>query len=174
MDIYDLLRRDHDKVAWLLDRLVACSESGNDEWKSIVDMLRKELIPHSRAEEAVFYNAIREKSPKARGIAQAFGEHAAAEVELRALQAMKAIDVNWTRMAKRLRDNLNYHVEVEESEIFETARKVISDEQAIEIGRAFEQLKPKIESEGILSTTADLVGNMLRREPPRSGVDNHI
>lgn len=163
-DIYTLLKKDHKHVAWLLDRLVACSENKNQEWKAIVDQIRDELIPHSRAEEALFYNAIRDRDPKAEGVGHAFSEHAMAEMELRTLQAMKAIDVNWTTLAKKLRDDLTHHVQHEENEVFAAAERVLTPAEAITIGERFEKLKPRIRDESFVGTTADLVGNLLRRE----------
>lgn len=161
MTIYEALKKDHKKVGQLLDQLVASSENGNDKWKSIIDQIRDELIPHARAEESVFYNAIRETGEYSELIGHGFGEHAVAEAELRTLQAMKTIDVNWTKLAKKLRADILHHVAEEEGKIFAAAQKVLSDQEALAIGKAFEALKPRIKEESFAKTSMDFVVNML-------------
>jgi hemerythrin superfamily protein len=161
MNIYEALRSDHKKVHHLLDQLVASSEKDTTKWKHLVDKIRDELIPHSRAEEAVFYNAIREKDPSI--ILHAYGEHAMAETELRTLQAMKSIDVNWTALAKKLREDLLHHVKEEESKVFAAAKKIFTDEEALMVGKAFAQLKPAIKEQSLAGTTLDLIENLLPR-----------
>jgi hemerythrin superfamily protein len=162
MNIYEALRSDHKKVKHLLDELVASSEKDTTKWKHLVDKIRDELIPHSRAEEAVFYNAIRDTDSSI--ILHAYGEHAMAETELRTLQAMKSIDVNWTRLAKKLREDLLHHVKEEESKVFAAAKKIFTDEEALMIGKAFAELKPAIKAQSLAGTTLDLIENLLPRK----------
>lgn len=144
MNIYDALKKDHEEVRHLLDRLIQTSEADNDQWKEILDEIRDELIPHARAEEALFYNAIRELtpelSPDTNTVADSYAEHAAAEMELRSLQAMKAVDMNWTTLAKKLRTDILLHVKHEESKVFGLAHRVFTDEEAKMIGKAFKKL----------------------------------
>jgi hemerythrin superfamily protein len=161
MNIYTALKKDHQKIETLLNRLVESSEQGNDEWKSLVDEIRDELIPHSRAEEALFYNPIRETSHGSGTIVHSFAEHALAEAELRTLQAMEVINTNWTTLAKKLRSDLLHHVEEEEGKVFGAARLVFSEEEAEKIGEAFEQLKPMVRSQSFAGQSLDLVKNLL-------------
>jgi hemerythrin superfamily protein len=161
MKIYAALKRDHEKLETLLDKLVESSETGDPKWRALVDKIRNELIPHSRAEEAVFYNAIREFEHAKGLVAHSYGEHAMAEAELRTLQAMETIDANWTTLAKKLRTDLLHHVEEEEGKIFAAAKMIFSDEEADKIGDAFEQLKPYVQEQSIAGTTLDLIINLL-------------
>src|SRR5258708_6223516 len=124
MTIYELLKQDHQKLKGLLDQLVEFSESKRDGWQGVIDRIRDALIPHVRAEEAVFYNSIREADPNNGLITHAFTEHAMAETELRTLQAMKMIDVNWTQLATKFRHDILHHAEAEESKIFSAAQKL--------------------------------------------------
>ena len=163
MNIYQALKKDHQKVSELLDKLVQSSESDGEKWKEWVDQIRDELIPHSRAEEAVFYNAIRELSPSNDAIKHSYAEHAMAEADLRALQAMKVIDVNWTRLAKKLRSDLLHHIETEENSVFSSAQKLFTEEEAKMIGKAFNTLKSTVEEQSFVGTTLDLISNLLPR-----------
>ncbi len=175
MTIYEALKKDHKKVHTLLDQLVAFSESENsDRWKRVIDEIRDELIPHARAEEALLYNPLRDSEQGKSEAWHGYREHAMAETELRALQAMKAIDVNWTTLAKKLRQDILHHVQEEEGKIFAAAQRLFSDEEARQIGRAFEELKPVIRKESFTGTTLELIANLLpsRMVPGfRSGFD---
>ena len=161
--IYDALKKDHRALQELLDRLVRFSENDHDDWKSVVDQIRDEVIPHARAEEALFYNAIRELDSDNDVVGHSYVEHAMGEADLRALQAMKAIDVNWTKLAQKLRADLLHHIEEEESKVFAAAQALFTEEEAVMIGEAFERLKPEVREEGLVGTSMDLVLNMLPR-----------
>jgi hemerythrin superfamily protein len=161
MKIYVALKKDHQKLTELLDRLVICSEGGDPQWRRVVGQIRDELIPHSRAEEALFYNAIRDTEHGRKVVAHSYAEHMMAETELRALEAMQYIDANWTGLAKKLRRDLMHHVEQEEKEVFAAARMIFSDEEADQIGEAFLQLKSYVKGQGITGQTLDLITNLL-------------
>jgi hemerythrin superfamily protein len=164
--IYDALSKDHRQFEQLLDRLLAASKNGSDEWKGILDELRRGVIAHAHAEEAVFYNALREH-PEGKGLVMhSYNEHAMAEGEIRALGAAKLIDAKWTSMVEKLRKDLLHHIQEEESRLFEAARKVFSDEEAQQIGAAFERMKLETAKDGdsMIASTIDLIANLL---PPR-------
>jgi hemerythrin superfamily protein len=166
MNIYDTLANEHRKFEKLLDRLIASSEAGTDDWKTILDDLRRGVISHAHAEEAVFYNALREENQSKGLVAHSYTEHATAEAELRALGAAKAIDANWTSMMSKLGKDLRHHIQEEESKVFEAARQVFTDEEAELMGQAFERMKQETMKGGdsMVASTIDLIANLM---PPR-------
>ena len=164
MNIYSALEKDHAELNKLLDKLVACSEADQTEkWKLLIDQIADELIPHSPAEEAAFYNAIRELKNDHRVINHSYTEHAMAEGDLRALQAMKAIDVNWTQLAKKLRKDLHHHIRAEEGRVFDMGKQLFTEEEAKMIGSAFTHLKETVKQQSVIGTTLDLISNLLPR-----------
>src|ERR1700709_1988444 len=130
MDIYTALSNDHLVFKKQLDRLLAASKADDPSWKDTLDELRRGLIAHAHAEEAVFYNALREADEAKGAVAHSFAEHAAAEGEVRALGVAKAIDASWTGMMERLSKDLRHHIEEEESRVFDAARQVFSAQEA--------------------------------------------
>jgi hemerythrin superfamily protein len=166
MEIYDALSKDHRVFEALLDRLVAASKAGSDDWKAALDELRRGVIAHAHAEEAVFYNALREADAGKDLVVHGYSEHAMTEGELRTLGAAKAIDANWTSLMEKLSQDLRHHIEDEESRVFATARQLFSEEEARQIGAAFERMKVDTarDGESIVASTIDLVANLL---PPR-------
>lgn len=161
MQIYDVLKADHDTLKQLLDELVGLPEGASFR-SDLVQQIRDELIPHARAEEAVFYNPLR--AAGASSVMHSYLEHIQAETHLRALQAKDKMDLDTRTTANRLRDSLMSHIQDEESKIFQEARKYFSAEEAELMAKAFEKLKTEVKPEGILKTTFDLVRNLM---PPR-------
>lgn len=168
MNIYEALESDHRKVESLLDSLLQASQADNDAWKGILDEIRSELIPHAHAEEAVFYNALRDADESKGLVAHSYAEHAMAETEIRALGAAKLIDANWTSAVEKLRKDVKHHIEEEEGKIFEAARRIFSEQEAQQIGEAFEKLKPEMakDSDSMVASQVDMFVNML---PKRLG-----
>lgn len=93
MQIYDLLHNDHMKVKSLLDTLIRTPE-GSDIQAGLVDQIRDELIPHARAEEAVFYNSLRSVDVARDVVHHGYKEHVEAEALLRMMQAKTKMDID--------------------------------------------------------------------------------
>lgn len=160
MDIYEALKRDHDQLKPLLQELVIATEI-NSGTKQVLKQIRDLLVPHSRAEEAVVYNSLRQTPEGKDIVAHSYTEHMEAEMLLRTLQGLSAIGIEWTTAAKKLRDSLEHHVREEETKIFSVARRVFTEEESIQLAQAFETLKPKVEHEGMMKNTLDMVANMM-------------
>lgn len=166
MTIYEALEKDHEQLKALLDRLVEASDADQDT-RTLLDRIRDELVPHSRAEEAIFYNNLRAESDWGTlDAADSFREHAQAETILRTLRGLKRVDGEWTAAAKELRDGIFSHIEEEESETFARARETFTEEEAQQMGEAFEQMKPEIRKQGATKNMVEMAVNML---PKRLG-----
>lgn len=159
--IYDALKKDHDKVKGLLSELVDLSDDAGDRRETLINDIRDELVPHARAEEAVFYNSLRQIDGAKEVVMHGYEEHVEAETLLRALQVADKIDAGWRATAKKLKDALEHHIEEEEGKIFDTARAVLIDEEARIMAVAFEQMKPEIREGGFMANTIDMVANIM-------------
>lgn len=166
MTIYDALSKDHREFERLLDQLYVASKAGNDSWKTILDELRRGVVAHAHAEEAIFYNALRDADQAKGLVMHSYNEHLMAETEMRSLGAAKMIDANWTSMVEKLRKDLLHHIQEEESRVFDAGRQVFSEEEATQLGAAFERMKLETAKGGdsMMKSTIDLIANLL---PPR-------
>lgn len=163
MTIYEALRNDHMKVTQLMNELIALSP-GEEIRKDLIDQIRDELIPHSRAEESVFYNPLR-SIPQAKDLVMhSYKEHMEAESLLRLLQVKNRVDADWKETAQKLKQALSHHIQEEEGEIFSVAKKYISHDEATMMAEAFERLKPEVRDDGFMKTSMELVANLM---PPR-------
>lgn len=161
MSIYEELKKDHRVVLDLMDRLIASGDADAEQRNALIGQIRDELIPHSRAEEAVFYNVLREIGEGTSLVGHGYVEHMEAETLLRTLQITGKIDAGWTVTAKKLRDALAHHIQEEETEIFDAAKKVLDQTEADQIGKAFVAMKPEIKEQGLMGTSMDLIVNMM-------------
>lgn len=159
--IYECLQKDHRGVLALLDKLIASEKAESEETKALVQQIRDELIPHSRAEEAILYNCLRSFDESKNLVHHSYGEHMAVETMLRSLQVTEAVHVNWQAGAQKMRDMLQHHIDEEEGQLFTQAKQLFTLEEARAMGAAFEKLKPEIREKTILGTTWDMVVNMM-------------
>ncbi|MGZ5279953.1 MAG: hemerythrin domain-containing protein [Pseudobdellovibrionaceae bacterium] len=164
MLIYEALKTDHDKLKELLNELVQLNEADDERRHALVYHIHDELIPHSRAEESVFYNSLRAIDAAKEIALHGFEEHMEAEALLRTLQAKDKIDADWKETAQKLKKVLTQHIADEENKTFNVAQQLFTQEEAQMMGQAFEQLKPEVREEGFLRHTLDMVANLM---PPR-------
>lgn len=163
MDIYITLHADHERLKRLLRRVEEATEL-NEDTSELLHGVSHLLIPHSRAEEEVFYNSIRACRSENDEVMHGYREHMEAEALLRTLQGMSLVGVDWTAAARKLREAIEHHIEEEESTVFEQARKLFDDEEASQLAHAFLALKTEIGQEGVVGNAVRLVKNLM---PPR-------
>lgn len=161
MTIYDALKKDHRKVEGLLERLVHSADADDETRSSLITQIRDELIPHARAEEAVFYNSLSTIDEAKDLVRHGYAEHMEAETLLRTLQGLDAVGAEWTTVAKKLRDGILHHIEEEEGEIFSAAQQLLVQEEVELMAEAFEEMKVKIGDGGVVSSTLEFVANMM-------------
>lgn len=164
MRIYEALKQDHDKVKELLTRLVALPEGHTDKKTELLGQIRDELIPHARAEEAVFYNSLRLLDETKSLAMHGYREHMEAETLLRTLQAEDLVNMDWKSTALKLKEALEHHIEEEEGEMFQAAQQLFTEEEAEIINEAFQKMKPEVKEEGFMKNTLEMIKNMM---PPR-------
>ncbi|MGE0526587.1 MAG: hemerythrin domain-containing protein [Bdellovibrionales bacterium] len=161
MLIYEALKKDHQKVQALVDRLVNLKEGESEQRSTLISQIRDELVPHARAEEAVFYNSIRAINTAQDLIWDGYREHVEAEALLRTLQAADKINADFRAAAVRLQSALKHHIAEEEGRMFSVAQQLFTEQEARAMAEAFEEMKPEVREAGIMQNTLDAVANML-------------
>lgn len=160
MDIYDALHSDHEKLRRMLEKLETATELDEDT-SELLHGVRNLLVPHSRAEEEVFYNSIRQCSPQNDIVMHGFREHMEAEALVHTLQGMSMVGLEWTAAAKKLRQAIEHHIREEEIHIFAAARRIFSEDEARQLGEAFIALKPECREEGMIRNALHMVLNLM-------------
>lgn len=144
-DILTLIEADHRKVEELFEELEK-SKSSKKTYECLTQIY-KELNLHAKAEELVFYPAMREYDETAELIEEAEEEHAEAETLLEQIKTMSPDDDQFKHKIEQLKKSVQHHVEEEESEIFEAVRECMEDGELKSLGKEFQDAKAKLEKE---------------------------
>ncbi|PCC72119.1 Hemerythrin HHE cation binding domain-containing protein [Nannocystis exedens] len=140
-EIYELLAREHEEIDELFHELLAAKGKLAAE---LLARVRLKLVPHSRAEEAVFYLRLQEDERTAEKVRVSLEEHKQVENLLGELVAMSPRDDNWAARARVLADMVGHHVDEEEGELFPLARRVLDPHEAQRLGAAFETERDRV------------------------------
>lgn len=138
MDILDTLAEEHEVVAALLQDLVDGKNSA--QRASTLKEIKKNLVPHARAEEDILYKAIirvKNKDAKTDG-EEGFIEHSLVDFLLKTLTGMRdKMSPRFGAAAKVLKEIVTHHVEEEESDLFSDARDNFPTERRQAMNRAY-------------------------------------
>jgi hemerythrin-like domain-containing protein len=130
MNPYELLKNDHEKVSDLFKRI----ESASGEAKLAgFKKLKAELDVHTLIEETIFYPALKNADETRDITLEAYEEHKVVKDLLAELAAAKPND-QWDAKFTVLKENVEHHVDEEESDLFKKAKDVLSTEQAEALG----------------------------------------
>jgi hemerythrin-like domain-containing protein len=141
MNAFTLLKQDHETVADLLEKIDQTTERGIKTREDLFTKLKTELDIHAKIEEEIFYPALEDQDETRDITLEAFEEHRLVKQLLGELQSMSKDAEEWTAKFTVLKENIEHHVEEEEGEMFENARKVLSKEDQESLGTRMEQAK---------------------------------
>ena len=134
MDAIALLKEDHAKVKKLMADLEETTERGVKTRTELWAKLLKELTIHENIEEEIFYPALRDM-PKAKDIVlEAMEEHHLVDDIVEQLKDTPVDDEHWGAKFKVCKENVEHHIEEEETEMFKIARQVFSKEELEDFG----------------------------------------
>jgi hemerythrin superfamily protein len=140
MDIYSLMKKDHQEVASLFRRLQA-AEGFSETSEQLFAQLREEIELHTHAEERVFYPALREAEGTQELVEEAVDDHELIRELLDELATSHMGDEAWNEKLEVLEEHVEEHVEEEESDIFDVARQLFNAEQAVELAQRWQTAK---------------------------------
>lgn len=138
MDAFELLKRDHQKVAELFKKIESASGAAKRE---LFSELRADLETHARVEENIFYPALENKEEAREITLEAYEEHKVVKDLLAELSDGNGSDEGWDAKLTVLRENVEHHVEEEEGELFRKARQALSRQQIETLGAEMEAEK---------------------------------
>jgi len=141
MNAFSLLKSDHERVAGILASIEETTERAAKGREELFARLKEELDLHAKIEEEIFYPAL-EDSDDTRDITlEAYEEHSLVKQLLAELESQPKDTEEWTAKFTVLKENVEHHVEEEEGEMFQKARKVLSEEEIDELGNRLQEAK---------------------------------
>jgi hemerythrin superfamily protein len=150
MKVTVLLRNDHEQVKSLFEKVKKSNVRNQNGRKDLFNEIRREILIHSQMEMEIFYPALA-GTASARAtelVSQAEREHHAVEKLLQEMNLMNATDKAFETKMDQLMADVTRHIDMEEEEIFDEARKNLPEFRLEELGLEMEDRRK------ILSTLA--------------------
>lgn len=148
MDIYNYLKKDHRLVADLMEKVIASQDSA--ERQTLFEQIKIELTLHADTEEQTFYKAI-EDATRSKNVEKEMGhahhEHDEIRDYLDKLSTTPVADEAWIETFGEFKHSVTHHVEEEEGDIFEEAKKYIDSAEATKLAKEMDALKKKAKVE---------------------------
>ncbi len=142
MHALKLLKKDHSTVQGLIAKFERAGKAAYEKKNGLFEQMRREIQLHSRAEEEIFYPAIKALNGDGRDlISMALKEHKDVDELLTQVSRLNPSDKNYDEKVETLFENVEHHIEEEEGEIFRFAEENCSPEQLEDLGRQIEERK---------------------------------
>ena len=142
MNALDLIKEDHKRLKKLLKETL---EAEGSQRGHQMDHLRTELVAHERMEEEVLYPRLREDKKAREEVLEGYEEHHVADVILDELLDVPPETDLWKAKVKVLKENVEHHMDEEETELFKKARAVLDRDELERLGERMEQIKRSAE-----------------------------
>jgi hemerythrin-like domain-containing protein len=144
MDALTLLKDDHEKVKKLLTELDSTTERAVKTREELFTKVKKELEVHESIEEEIFYPALKEH-PKAKELVlEAYEEHNVVDMVMAEISSVPFEDETWGAKLTVMKENVEHHIDEEESEMFKQARQVFDKDELSELGARMEARKQEL------------------------------
>ena len=144
-DILDTLKKEHDEVKDLLENLSDAETSA--QRRGLVQKIKAALVPHTKAEEKVVYDAVialRDKHAQMDGY-EGYLEHEWAAKTLQRLEAISnAASPEHKAAGKVLKELVEHHIDEEERNVWADVKKNFSDEDRKKMNVTFLAAKGRV------------------------------
>jgi hemerythrin superfamily protein len=144
-DLLDTRKKEHDEVKSLLSDLQKTDSAA--QRRSLVQKIKVALVPHTKAEEKVLYDAviaIRDKEAQVDGH-EGYLEHDLAAKTLQKLAALvNATSPEHKAAAKVLKELVEHHIKEEESNVWDDAKENFSEDERKQMNVAYLAAKARV------------------------------
>lgn len=145
MNIYTYLKNDHQHIQKLMDTIESIGMETHSDKTKAFNQLKELLIIHSKAEEKVFYQPLKEFSETKDKVIHGKKEHSEAEELLEELTDESLTGAAWFQKFKTLKNAVEHHVEEEENEIFNQAKKVLTKNDEVAMHQEMKNEKAQLQ-----------------------------
>lgn len=144
-DILDTLKREHDEVKDLLENLSDAETPA--QRRTFVQKIKAALVPHTKAEEKVVYDAVislRDKDAQMDGY-EGYLEHEWAAKTLQRLDAItNAASPEHKAAGKVLKELVEHHIDEEERNVWKDVKEHFSDDDRKKMNVKFFAAKRRV------------------------------
>ncbi len=142
MNVLEVLKKDHTTVQSLFEAFGTTCNSSQEKKTELFEQIRRELQLHTKAEEEVFYPALKALNDSGQNLVlQALKEHKEVDELLTQISRLNATDADFDEKVESLIEDVRHHIEEEEGQIFQFAAENCSDGELEDLGREIEERK---------------------------------
>lgn len=139
MNILELLKEDHKKVAELFAKVEA-TES-DKQHQQLFEKIKAELELHTHIEETILYPLLEQHEELKDMTLEAYEEHKQVKTLIREISALVDGSEKFDAKLTVMGENIEHHVKEEETELFPKVKKHFSKEQLETLGEQMQQMK---------------------------------
>jgi hemerythrin-like domain-containing protein len=143
------LKQEHERLRSLLKQGEETTARGVKARTELLGTLGKELAVHELIEEEIFYPVLKRHAEARDIVLEGYEEHHVCDLIVEALRQLPRSDERWGAKFNVLRENIEHHIEEEESDMFKTARSVLSHEQLEALGAKMAAQKERSMAAGV-------------------------
>jgi hemerythrin-like domain-containing protein len=149
MNAVRLLKDDHKKVKGLFREYEGAGERAYKTKLGIAEQVFTELEVHTKIEEEIFYPAVRAKGGELKDVvSESLEEHHVVDVLMAELKALDPEDERYDAKFKVLTENVEHHIEEEETEMLPDAEKKLGDADMERLGEQMAARTQQLLKEG--------------------------
>jgi len=137
MNIFAMLKKDHDKVKELFKRFKMAEGQPLNPRRQIAEQIFRELEVHSRVEEEIFYPKLEKAldKPGAGLVQEAIEEHRLVKEMIEGLRKLTLDDVGFPAKFDALKESVLQHIDKEEGELFPQAKEILKESESEDTGK---------------------------------------
>jgi hemerythrin superfamily protein len=148
MNALMLLKKDHAEVRKLFSQFERAGKTDQEKRNDLFAEIRRELQIHSRAEEEIFYPAIKAFNGEGLRLAtDAVKQHRRIDELLTQISRLKPSDRIFEEKFESLLETVDFHIEEEEGEIFQFAEENCSEQQLEDLARQLAERKQALDQQ---------------------------
>jgi len=140
MDAVQMLLDDHKAVKqWFREY----SDAGTriETKRDLANRILTSLEIHSKLEEEIFYPAVRELGSI---VEHSYEEHRTVDQMIEQLKGMKVDEPRYDQLMREMRENVEHHMEEEESEMLPQAQQDLGSEEMDRLGQQMQQRRQQL------------------------------
>lgn len=142
-ELFKLIKDDHERIESASQQI---EKAGESDRGYLYSNLKRQLIPHMKAEEKVVYPVLRNNLRTHEGALLSMEEHRIAESLMKELDKMPVEDETWKAKFTALAEVVTNHIKKEESNVFSESSKAIPEEELNNMASSFQREKEKVTS----------------------------
>jgi hemerythrin-like domain-containing protein len=139
MNVFQLLAKDRVAANTLLNEFMGASDT--ERRLSLYSQLRNEVEMHVKAEEACLYSALERHPETSKFVQEALDEHDRVKKAFAAIDAVEPEGSRFREKIRQFEQLLQHHFREEESEMFPTAERTLSEQESVAIAERIQALK---------------------------------